>query len=100
MMLGENFDMRYEIPFLLVCSVTVLHCLGSSRRNAQITNLKVSRNSNRIVESDSTFAFSQGNDDHIHETKLNLQEASHFFRRSSLHPAFALALLRQAQLHL
>jgi hypothetical protein len=64
--------MRYEIPFLLVCSVTVFTLLGSSRRrNAQVTNLKVSRNSYRIIESDSILAFGQGNDDHIFETKLN-----------------------------
>jgi hypothetical protein len=42
-----------------------------------------------------TLAVVQGNDHHICETKLNLKEARHFFRRSSLHPAFALALLRQ-----
>jgi hypothetical protein len=90
-MRGESFDMRYEIPFLLVCSVTVFTLLGSSRRrNAQATNFKVSRNSHRIIESDSILAFGQGNDDHIFETKLNLKEAFHFFRRSSLPPSIQL----------
>ena len=92
--------MRYEIPFLLVCSVIVLQCVGSSRRNAQVTNLKAPRDdSYSILESGSSLAVGEGDDCRICETILNLKEVCHFSRRSScpLRRAFALATLRQAQ---
>ena len=93
--------MRYEIPFLLVCSVTVLQCMGSSRRDAQITNLKAPRDdSYSVLESGSTLEVGQGDDGRICETLLNFKEVCHFSRRSSPPSSFcpgSLATLRQAQ---
>lgn len=95
--------MRYEIPFLLVCSVTVLQCMGSSRRDAQVTNLKAPRDdSYSVLESGSTLEVGQGDDGRICETLLNFKEVCHFSRRSSPPSSFCPGYVTPSavQLHL